>query len=97
MKSKGWRVFWKQPALSWSRHKNPKQPQKRDKEVRQDLFKAVSKVRRAHAELDESSTSSTASVKKAENDLEKAQSDSTKAEAGRVDAESVLNLRRADF
>ena len=73
------------------------QAAKRDKEVRQDLIEAVSKVRRAHAELDESSTSSTASVKKAENDLEKAQSDSTKAEAGRVDAESVLNLRRADF
>ncbi len=70
---------------------------KRDKEVRQDLMDAVSKARKAHAELDESSTSSTASVKKAENDLEKAQSDATKTEAGRVDAESLLNLCRADF
>ncbi|MBW1867993.1 MAG: hypothetical protein JRI73_01570, partial [Deltaproteobacteria bacterium] len=57
---------------------------------------AVSKAGKAHAELDESSSSSTASVRKAENDLEKTQSDSTKAETGRVDAESVLNLRRAD-
>ncbi|MCJ7687131.1 MAG: AAA family ATPase, partial [Desulfobacteraceae bacterium] len=70
---------------------------KRDKEVRQDLIDTVSKAGKAHGELDESSTSSTASVKKAENDLEKAQSDATKAEAGRVDAESLLNLRRADF
>ena len=73
------------------------QAAKRDKEVRQDLIDAVSKARKAHAELDESSTSSTASVKKAENDLEKAQSDATKAEAGRKEAESLLNLRRADF
>jgi DNA repair exonuclease SbcCD ATPase subunit len=73
------------------------QAAKRDKEVRQDLIDAVSKAGKAHAELDESSTSSTASVKKAENDLEKAQSDATKAEAGRKEAESLLNLRRADF
>ena len=73
------------------------QAAKRDKEVRQVLIDAVSKVRKAHAELDESSTSSTASVKKAENDLEKAQSDATKAEAGRKEAELLLNLRRADF
>ena len=70
---------------------------KRDKEVRQDLIEAVSKAGKAHAKLDESSTSSTASVKKAENDLENAQSDSTKAEAGRKEAESLLNLRRVDF
>ena len=70
---------------------------KRDKEVRQDLFDVVSKAKKAHVELDESSTSSTASVKKAENDLEKAQSDATNAEAGRKEAESLLNLRRADF
>ena len=73
------------------------QAARRDKEVRQDLIYAVSKARKAHAELDESSTSSTASVKKAENDLEKAQSDATKGEAGRKKAESLLNLRRADF
>ena len=70
---------------------------KRDKEVRQDLIDAVSKARKAHVNLDESSTSSTASVKKAENDLQKAQSDTTKAEAGRKEVESLLNLRRADF
>ena len=73
------------------------QAAKRDKEVRRDLIDAVSKARKAHAELDESSTSSTASVKKAENDLEKAQSDETRAEAGRKEAEFLLNLRRADF
>jgi len=70
---------------------------KRDREVRQDLIDTVSKIRKAHAGLEKSSISSTASVKKAEDDLEKAQSDATKAEAGRVDAESLLNLRRADF
>ncbi|MBW1706181.1 MAG: hypothetical protein JRJ86_13590 [Deltaproteobacteria bacterium] len=70
---------------------------KRDKEVRQALIDTVSKIRKAHAGLEESSTSSTTSVKKAEDDLEKAQSAATKAEAGRVDAESLLNLRRADF
>ena len=72
------------------------QAAKRDREVRRDLIDAVSRVGKAHAKLDESSTSSTASVKKAENDLEKAQSDTTKAEAGRKEAESLLNLRRAD-
>ena len=70
---------------------------KRDKEVRQDLIEAVSKATKAQAKLDESSASSTVSVKKAENDLEKAQSDATQAEAGRKEAESLLNLRRADF
>jgi len=73
------------------------QAAKRDKAVRQDLIDTVSKARKAHTELDESSTSSTASVKKAENDLEKAQSDSATAEAQRKEAESLLNLRRADF
>jgi len=73
------------------------QAAKRDKEVRQAFIEEVSKVRKAHAELDESSISSTTSVKKAENDLEKAQLDSTKTEARRVDAESFLNLCRADF
>ncbi|MGB6849218.1 MAG: AAA family ATPase [Thermoanaerobaculia bacterium] len=73
------------------------QAAKRDKEVRQDLIDVVAKARKAHAKLDESSASSTASVKKAENDLEKAQSSATKAEAGRKEAESLLNLRREDL
>lgn len=73
------------------------QAAKRDKELRQNLIDSVSKTRKAHAKLEESSISSTASVKKAENDLEKAQSDANKAEAGRKEAESLLNLRRADF
>jgi len=70
---------------------------KRDKEVRQDLIEAVSRAGKAHAKLEESNTSSTASVKKAENDLEKAQSYATKAEDRRKDAESLLNLCRTDF
>jgi len=73
------------------------QSAKRDKELRQNLIDSVSKTRKAHAELEESSISSTASVKKAENDLEKAQSGANKAEARRKEAESLLNLRRADF
>jgi hypothetical protein len=73
------------------------QAAKRDKEVRHNFIDTVSKVGKAHAELEESSISSTASVKKAEDDLEKAQSDANKAEAGRKEAESLLNLRRADF
>ena len=72
------------------------QAAQRDREVRHSLMDAVSKAGKAHAELHESSSSLTLSVRKAENDLEKTQSDSTKAETGRADAESVLNLRRAD-
>ena len=70
---------------------------KRDNEVRRNLIDAVSKIRKTHAVLDESTTSSTAPVKEAESDLEKAQSDASEAEAGRKEAESLLNLRRADF
>ena len=70
---------------------------KRDKEVRQNLIDAVSKTRKAHAKLDESNTSSTAPVKKAESDLKKAQSDAIEAETGRKEAESLLKLHRADF
>lgn len=73
------------------------QTAKRDKEVRQDLIDEISRASKILAELGESSTSSTASVQKAESDLEKAQSDSAKAEVGRKEAESLLNLRRADF
>lgn len=73
------------------------QAAKRDKEVRQDLIAAVSNVKKSHAKLDETSTSSTVSVKNAEEDLEKAQSDATKAEDRRKGAEALLNLRRADF
>lgn len=73
------------------------QAAKREKEVRQDLIDAVSKVKKAHAKLDESSTSSTASVKNAEEDLKKTQSGATKAEDRRKEVEALLNLRRADF
>jgi len=65
--------------------------------VRQDLIDAVSKANKAHAELKEASKSFTASVKKAETDMEKAQSASVTADTQRKEAESLLNLRRADF
>ena len=73
------------------------QAAKRDKEVRKSLIDAVSKVKNTHKKLEESSTSSTALVKKAGNDLEKVQSDATQAESGRKEAESLLKLRRADL
>jgi DNA repair exonuclease SbcCD ATPase subunit len=73
------------------------QTAKRDKAVRQDLMEAVSKAQKAHTELEESSKSSTASVKKSETDRKKAQSDSLATEAQRKAAESLLNLRRADI
>ena len=69
----------------------------RDKEVRRILIDGVSKTRKAHAELDESSTSSTAPVKKAESALVKAQSEAIEADARRKEAESLLKLHRADF
>jgi DNA repair exonuclease SbcCD ATPase subunit len=73
------------------------QAAKRDKEVRQDLIDEVSRASKIIAELGESSTSSNLSVKKAENEMEKAHSDATEAETRRKEAESLLNLRRADF
>jgi len=73
------------------------QAAKRDKAVRQDLIEAVSRANKALGELEETSKSSTASVKKAETDMERAQSDSALAEAQRKEAESLLNLRRSDF
>jgi len=73
------------------------QAAKRDKAVRQDLIDAVSKAQKAHAKLEESGKSSTASVKKAEIDMERAQSGSAIAEAQRKEAESLLKLRRLDF
>ena len=74
-----------------------KQAAKRDKEVRQDLIKVVSKTHKAHADLVESIKSSTTSVKKVKTDMETAQSKSTAAEEQRKETESLLNLRRADF
>ncbi|MFQ5779153.1 MAG: AAA family ATPase [Nitrospiria bacterium] len=70
---------------------------KGNKLARQDLIGAVSRTSKAHAELEESSTSTTASVKKAENDMENAQSDATEAETQRKEAESLRNLYREDF
>ena len=94
---KGFETVLEAARLKLESAQKSEQATKRDKEVRQDLIDAVSKAKRAHTELEESITTSSASVRKAENDLEKVQSDSTKAEAGRKQAESLLNLRRSDF
>jgi DNA repair exonuclease SbcCD ATPase subunit len=94
---KGLEIALETTRLKLESAQKSEQAAKRDQEVRQGLIETVSKAGKAHAELVESSTSSTELVKKAENDLRKAQSDATKAEAGRKKAESLLNLRRADF
>jgi len=94
---KGLEIALETTRLKLESAQKSEQATKRDQEVRQGLIETVSKAGKAHAELVESGTSSTELVKKAENDLRKAQSDATKAEAGRKEAESLLNLRRADF
>jgi len=73
------------------------QAAKREREVRQELIDAVSEAHKAHTDLVDSMKSSTAIVKKAETDMEGARSDSDTAEALHKEAESLLNLRRADF
>ena len=73
------------------------QAAKREREVRQELIDTVSEAHKAHADLVESIKSLTVSVKKAETDMEKAHSDSATAEAQYKEAESLLNLHRADF
>ncbi len=70
---------------------------KREQEERLYLIETVSSTGKTHAALDESITSSTASLKKAETDLEKAQSDASIADAARKGAETLLKLRHADF
>ena len=73
------------------------QATKRDKETRQTLIDALVKASQELAKLEETGTASTDSVMKAEKDLEQCQSNATTAEAQRKRAESLLNLRRADF
>jgi len=73
------------------------QAAKREKEVRQELIEEVFEANKANMDLVESIKSSTESVKKAETDMQKAHSDSATAEAQHKEAESFLNLRRADF
>ena len=73
------------------------QAAKREKEVRQELIEEVFEANKANMDLVESIKSSTESVKKAETDMQKAHSDSATAEAQYKEAESFLNLRRADF
>ncbi len=94
---KGLETVLETASLKLESAQKSEQAAKREKEVRQILIDAVTKVKKAHAKLDESSSSSTASVNKAENDLDKAQSDATKAEDRSKQAEALLNLRRADF
>jgi len=73
------------------------QAAKREKEVRQELIEEVFEANKANMDLVESIKSSIESVKKAETDMQKAHSDSATAEAQYKEAESFLNLRRADF
>ncbi|MCL0051330.1 AAA family ATPase [Thermodesulfovibrionales bacterium] len=96
-KIKGLETALETARLKLESAQKSEQAARRDKEVRQDLIDAVSKAEKAHAELDESITSSTALVKKAEDNLEKAQLAATEGEARRKKAESLLKLRRADF
>ena len=84
-------------SLKLESAKKSEQAAKRDMEERQDQIDSVTKVTKAHVKLEESTTSSTASVLKAENDFENAQSDATKAESGSKEAEALAKLRRADF
>ena len=69
----------------------------RDRKIRKDLIEAVSEAGKAHAKLEESSTSSAEPVKNAEENLERVQLKAAGAEAMRKDAEELLNLRREDF
>jgi len=94
---KGLETVFETARLKVESAQKSEQTAKRDKAIRQDLIDAVSKSRKTHTKLEESSKSSTASVKKAETDMEKAQSTSALAEAKRKAAESLLNLRRSDF
>lgn len=93
---KGLEIALETARLKLESAQKSEQAVKRNKDGRQDLIDTVAKVAKTQAELDESNRSSTASVKKVENDLEKAQSEATKAETGRKEAESLLKLRRAD-
>ena len=69
---------------------------KRDKDTRQDLIEAVSRIRKIQGELEESKLSTSESLRKTEEDLENARSVATHAEKYRSDMESLLNLRRED-
>ena len=96
-KIKGLETVLETHRLKLESAQKSEQVAKRDKEERQDLIDLGAKARKAHVELCESSTSSTAIVKKAEKDLDKAQSEATKTEAGRKESELLLNLHRADL
>ncbi len=93
---KGLEIALETARLKLESAQKSEQAVKRNKDGRQDLIDTVAKVAKTQAELDESNRSSTASVKKVENDLEKAQSEATKAETGRKEAESLIKLCRAD-
>ena len=73
------------------------QAAKRNLQDRQDLIEKISVDRKAYLRLEESSSSSVESFRKAESDLDKAQSDADETEDWRKKAESLRNLYRADY
>ncbi len=83
-------------SLKLDSAKKSEEAARREKQVRQDLIDHVAKVRGALEKLDISSASSTELVREAECGLQQAESKSNMAEARRKDAETLLNLRRAD-
>jgi DNA repair exonuclease SbcCD ATPase subunit len=72
------------------------QAAEREKEVRQELIDKVFKTKKAQMDLVESIESLSESVKKAKTDMQKAYSNSATNEDQYKEAESLLNLRRAD-
>lgn len=67
-----------------------------EKELRKKLIERVEEARKAHDQLNDPSMSFAAPVTKADADLEKAQSVSIRAEKKRKEAESLMDLCRAD-
>ena len=77
--------------------KKSQEAARRDWEIRRNLIEAVSQLKKSLVKLEESSTSSAAPLKNAEENLLKAASKASKAEARRKDADELLSLRREDF
>ena len=77
--------------------KKSQEAARRDWEIRRNLIEAVSQLGKSLVKLEESSTSSAAPLKNAEENLLKAATKASKAEARRKDADELLSLRREDF
>ena len=68
-----------------------------NKKARQGLIDNLSRIRKEHAAIQESSTSLDVSVKKTDSELGQIQLEARRAETRRKEADSLLSLRRADF